>query len=408
MLTFCTGRHFGHRLRVTTAVTAIAAILSIGLSIGSAEAQDPGGGDQVGLVRSGKTYYEITRRWVQDTSSVGARTGVLVKLCAAPGYLCEVSATPRADARTLSRIVQALASQWPPRLDRRLRLIYVGPDFRRQSMGAPTRLRASVRVFVSRIVYKDGNLNEPVDVLLTKFAKDWTLVPSHSTPIYRHRSNRTFGGAMIWVESTALTRAIIDDQSCTDRNACREISSILFDTITPNQFEQSVRTLREEPIPAAPSSAPSGSPLTDVTVTTGRPRSPHASAPIGANERPCDAVWADVSPLVPASWVAYTARPTATRMEDQVDGCELQFFPFGRPFSEGYISVRVGLACTTQPCESGSGASATRTVRRSDGIEITISASKTTLRIPVPAALDELLVVLTDVPLPRVQASVVR
>lgn len=96
-----------------------------------------------------------------------------------------------------------------------------------------------------------------------------------------------------------------------------------------------------------------------------------------------------------------------SRMEGQVDGCELQFFPFGRPFSEGYIAVRVGLARTTQPCESGSGASATRTVRRSDGIEITISASKTTLPIPVPAALVELLVVLTDVPLPRVQASVV-
>ena len=119
-------------------------------------------------------------------------------------------------------------------------------------------------------------------------------------------------------------------------------------------------------------------------------------------------MWADVSPLVPASWVAYTARPTATRQDGPVDGCELQFFPFGRPFSEGYIAVRVGLACTTLPCESGSGAFATGTARRSDGIEITISASRTTLHIPIPVALDELLVVLTDVPLPRVQASVVR
>lgn len=153
--------------------------------------------------------------------------------------------------------------------------------------------------------------------------------------------------------------------------------------------------------PAAPSTA-----LPTTAVTTAALRSPREPAPIGANEHPCDAVWADVSSLVPTSWAAYSAKPTATRMNEPVDGCELQFYPFGRPFSEGYIAVRVGLACTTQPCESGAGAPVTRTVRRSDGIGITICASRATLRIPVPAALDELLTVLIDVPLPRVLASV--
>ena len=164
---------------------------------------------------------------------------------------------------------------------------------------------------------------------------------------------------------------------------------------------------RQVPVTTTPAAPPTTLPAIDATVTTAALRSPRESAPIGANEFPCDAVWADVSSLVPASWAAYTAKPLATRMEEPVDGCELQFYPFGRPFSEGYIAVRVGRACTTQSCESGAGGSATRTVHRSDGIGITISVSRATPHIPVPAALDELLAVLTDVPLPRVLASVI-
>ena len=158
-------------------------------------------------------------------------------------------------------------------------------------------------------------------------------------------------------------------------------------------------------VPVTAPSAPPPPPI-DATVTTAALRSPREPAPIGANERPCDAVWADVSSLVPTSWVAYAALPTATRFGGAVDRCELQFFPFGHPYSKGYIAVRAGRACTTQPCESA-GVPGMRTLRRSDGLEITIYASRATLSIPVPAALDELLAVLTDVPLPRVRASVI-
>ena len=164
---------------------------------------------------------------------------------------------------------------------------------------------------------------------------------------------------------------------------------------------------RQVPVTTTPAVPPTVLPASGATVTAAALRSPREPAPIGANEFPCDAVWADVSSLVPVSWAAYTAKPTATRMEEPVDGCELQFYPFGRPFSEGYIAVRVGRACTTQSCESGGAGLATRTVRRGDGIGITISVSKATPHIPVPAALDELLAVLTDVPLPRVRASVI-
>ena len=62
--------------------------------------------------------------------------------------------------------------------------------------------------------------------------------------------------------------------------------------------------------------------------------------------------------------------------------------------------------CLTLPIE-GDVAEWLRAVRRGDGIGITISVSKATPHIPVPAALDELLAVLTDVPLPRVRASVI-
>lgn len=62
-------------------------------------------------------------------------------------------------------------------------------------------------------------------------------------------------------------------------------------------------------VTAKPAAPPTALPTTAVTtVTTAALRPPREPAPIGANEHPCDAVWADVSSLIPASWAAYTAK----------------------------------------------------------------------------------------------------